>query len=78
MSYEYDENNGLQPKPPKKNNNDLGSWIFIAVMFAVAWPVGLILLLSKLSEGGGRKMRQQAREASLRRLAEGGDAVCRQ
>ena len=44
MSYEYDENNGLQPKPPKKNNNDLGSWIFIAVMFAVAWPVGLILL----------------------------------
>ena len=53
MSYEYDENNGLQPKPPKKNNNDLGSWIFIAVMFAVAWPVGLILLLSKLSEGGG-------------------------
>lgn len=63
MSYEYDENNGLQPKPPKKNNNDLGSWIFIAVMFAVAWPVGLILLLSKLSEGGGRKMRQQARDA---------------
>ena len=45
MSYEYDENNGLQPKPPKKNDNDLGSWIFIAVMFAVAWPVGLILLL---------------------------------
>jgi len=24
------------------------------------------------------EMRQQAREASLRRLAEGGDAVCRQ
>ena len=65
MSYEYDENNGLQPKPPKKNNNDLGSWIFIAVMFAVAWPVGLILLLSKLSEGGGRKMRQQARDADI-------------
>ena len=65
MSYEYDENNGLQPKPPKKNDNDLGSWIFIAVMFAVAWPVGLILLLSKLSEGGGRKMRQQARDADI-------------
>lgn len=69
MSYEYDENNGLQPKPPKKNNNDLGSWIFIAVMFAVAWPVGLILLLSKLSEGGGRKMRQQARDAWQRTAA---------
>ena len=74
MSYEYDKNNGLQPKPPKKNNNDLGSWIFIAVMFAVAWPVGLILLLSKLSEGGGRKMRQQAREAWQRTAAGSAEA----
>ena len=70
MSYEYDGSSGLQPQPPKKNNNnDLGSWILIAVMFAVAWPVGLILLLSKLSEGGGRKMRQQAREAWQRTAA---------
>ena len=39
MSYEYDGSSGLQPQPPKKNNNnDLGSWILIAVMFAVAWP----------------------------------------
>ena len=38
-------------------------------MFAVAWPVGLILLLSKLREGGGRKMRQQAREAWQRTAA---------
>lgn len=74
MSYEYDENNGLQPKPPKKNNNDLGSWIFIAVMFAVAWPVGLILLLSKLSEGGGRKMRQQARDEWQRTAAGSAEA----
>ena len=74
MSYEYDENNGLQPKPPKKNNNDLGSWIFIAVMFAVAWPVGLILLLSKLSEGGGRKMRQQARDVWQRTAAGSAEA----
>ena len=74
MSYEYDENNGLQPQPPKKNNNDLGSWILIAVMFAVAWPVGLILLLSKLSEGGGRKMRQQARDAWQRTAAGSAEA----
>lgn len=74
MSYEYDENNGLQPKPPKKSNNDLGSWIFIAVMFAVAWPVGLILLLSKLSEGGGRKMRQKARDAWQRTAAGSAEA----
>ena len=74
MSYEYDENNGLQPRPPKKNDNDLGSWVFIAIMFAVAWPVGLILLLSKLSEGGGRKMRQQARDAWQRTAAGSAEA----
>ena len=74
MSYEYDENNGLQPKPPKKNNNDLGSWIFIAIMFAVWWPIGLIMLLSKLSEGGGRKMRQQARDAWQRTAAGSAEA----
>ena len=74
MSYEYDGNSGSQPQPPKKNNNDLGSWILIAVMFAVAWPVGLILLLSKLSEGGGRKMRQQAREAWQRTAAGSAEA----
>ena len=59
MSYEYDGNGGLQPAPPKKNDNDLGAWVFIAVMFAVAWPVGLILLLMKLSEGGKKKVRRQ-------------------
>jgi len=75
MSYEYDGRSGPQPQPPKKNNNnDLGSWILIAVMFAVAWPVGLILLLSKLSEGGGRKMRQQAREAWQRTAAGSAEA----
>lgn len=75
MSYEYDGSSGLQPRPPKKNNNnDLGSWILIAVMFAVAWPVGLILLLSKLSEGSGRKMRQQAREAWQRTAAGSAEA----
>ena len=75
MSYEYDGSSGLQPQPPKKNNNnDLGSWILIAVMFAVAWPMGLILLLSKLSEGSGRKMRQQAREAWQRTAAGSAEA----
>ncbi len=59
MSYEYDGNGGLQPAPPKKNDNDLGAWVFIAVMFAVTWPVGLILLLMKLSEGGKKKVRRQ-------------------
>ena len=38
------------------------------------WPVGLILLLSKLSEGSGRKMRQQAREAWQRTAAGSAEA----
>ena len=76
MSYEYDGNSGLQPQPPKKNNNnDLSSWIIIGAMFLFGlWPVGLILLLSKLSEGGGKKMRQQAREAWQRTAAGSAEA----
>ena len=55
MAYEYDNDNGFrQPQPPKKDS-DIGSWIFIAVMFTVAWPIGLILLLIKLSEGGNKR-----------------------
>lgn len=51
----YDNDNSLrQPQPPKKDS-DIGSWIFIAVMFTVAWPIGLILLLIKLSESGNKK-----------------------
>ena len=62
MAYENDNGNGIrpeQPQPPKKNS-DIGSWIFIAVMFAVWWPIGLIMLLSKLSEGGGKKKNTRA------------------
>ena len=60
MSYRYDGNGGFTqeqpPQPPKqKADNDLGSWIFIAVMFMVAWPIGLILLINKLSETGNKK-----------------------
>ena len=55
MAYEYDNDNGLrQPQPPKKDS-DIGSWIFIAVMFTVAWPIGLILLFIKLSESGNKR-----------------------
>ena len=57
MAYEYDNDNGFRPErpqPPKKDN-DIGAWIFIAVMFTVAWPIGLILLLIKLSESGNKR-----------------------
>ena len=55
MAYEYDKENGGQPPQPPKKDSDIGSWIFIAVMFTVAWPIGLILLLIKLSEGGNKR-----------------------
>ena len=69
MSYYYEGNGNFstdeerraqkqprQPQPPRKpDNGDMGSWIFIAVMLAVAWPIGLILLIGKLKESGGKK-----------------------
>ena len=75
MAYQYDENQGFRPEgtppppPPRKNsieknNNDLGSWIFIIVMLSVAWPVGLILLISKLSDSSGKKNRAPRQTSS--------------
>lgn len=43
------------PQQQQKKDSDLGSWIFIAVMFAIAWPIGLFLLISKLSDGSRRR-----------------------
>ena len=75
MAYQHDENQGFRPEgappppPPRKsgsekNNNDLGSWIFIIVMLSVAWPVGLILLISKLSDSSGKKSRAPRQTSS--------------
>lgn len=36
--------NARQPKKP--DNNELWSWIVIALLFAFAWPVGLIVLFA--------------------------------
>ena len=44
----------------KPSNSDMGSWIFIAFMFAVAWPIGLVMLISKLSESGGTAKKSTA------------------
>lgn len=63
---EYNERNGeykqqgeykstYTPPQQQKKDGDLGSWIFIAVMFAIAWPIGLFLLISKLSDGSKRR-----------------------
>ena len=53
----------VRPQPPKKNDSDIGSWIFIAVMFAVAWPVGLFFLIGKLSDGSKKRTASASKTA---------------
>ena len=85
MSYYYEGNGNFstdeerraqkqprQPQAPKKpDNGDMGSWIFIAVMLAVAWPIGLILLISKLKESGGKKGTREKERVSDAKEAKG-------
>ena len=47
-SFRFDESSG---KTKKKNDVDVGGWILIAALFAFGlWPIGLIALISKLSD----------------------------
>ena len=47
-SFRFDEGGG---KAKKKNDVDVGGWILIAALFAFGlWPIGLIALISKLSD----------------------------
>lgn len=51
MDYHEDYQPQRQPnRSGGKNDNDLGAWLLIGVMFLVAWPVGLILLIKKLTD----------------------------
>lgn len=73
MRYEYDASNGgFRPEqggaqPPEKN--DAASWVLIAAMFLLGlWPIGLVLLISKLSRGKrGKKAAKNNREPSTAR-----------
>lgn len=71
MSYYYDgekqefRQEGAQPprsQPPKKQqDNDLGSWLLIAILFAVGvWPIGLLMLIAKLSDSGKKRPAQKS------------------
>lgn len=56
----------IPPRPPKKEN-DWGGWIIITVMFASGlWPLGLVLLISKLNGGRNRASADRA----ARRMSE--------
>ena len=56
MSYQYDPQKGFDRK---KSDNDIGSWVLIGIMFMVFWPVGLFLLISKLTDETKKKPQQQ-------------------
>ena len=53
MAYSYDDRDrefrqSPPPRPPRKEDNDLGSWI-------LAWPAGLAVLLSKVLGNDSRR-----------------------
>ena len=52
MSYRYDPQKGFDQKKP---DSDIGSWVLIGIMFMVFWPVGLWLLISKLTDENRKK-----------------------
>ncbi len=60
MSYQYDPQKGFDEKKP---DNDIGSWVLIGIMFMVFWPVGLYLLISKLTDETKKKPQQQRTKA---------------
>mgnify|MGYP000813311808 CR=1 FL=1 len=55
--------NARQPKKP--DNNELWSWIVIALLFAFAWPVGLIVLFAKLSDSSKRKKNRAGAQQTI-------------
>lgn len=64
--------NARQPKKP--DNNEPWSWIVIALLFAFAWPVGLIVLFAKLSDSSKRKKNRAGAQQTII-TAEPEDAV---
>lgn len=58
-----DENkNAIQPKKP--DNSEAWSWVVIGILFVFAWPVGLIVLLAKLSDSNKRKKNSPASKSA--------------
>ncbi len=62
---------------PQKKDSDIAGWLFIAFMFTVAWPIGLFLLISKLSENDGSKKASTAKSKSSGKVKKAADRVTR-
>ena len=70
MEYHYgggNYNNNNYQNNRKPDNGDFLSWALIAVFFLTGlWPLGLFLLISKLSDGSGKKKRTYSRTGTAR------------
>ena len=69
MEYHYGGGNysGNQNNNKKPGDGDFLSWALIAIFFITGlWPLGLFLLISKLSDGSGKKRRTYGRTTTAR------------
>ncbi len=68
MEYHYGGGNYSGNQNNKKNGNgDFFSWALIAIFFMTGlWPLGLFLLISKLSDGSGNKRRTYSKTGTAR------------
>lgn len=48
------------PREKKRTEGEVISWLLIFISFSIFWPLGLFLLIRKLSEGGGKRSRAEA------------------
>lgn len=61
-SYDYGHNTPDDtPSGKKQTESEILSWLLIFFCFAIFWPLGLFLLIRKLSDGG-KKTRAAARQ----------------
>lgn len=81
VEYEYDrergtfrpvDRDGAAKRPPqKKQDSDVSSWVWIAVMFTLGlWPIGLIMLINKLKDTPRKDYNAVLREAQSKPKAE--------
>ncbi len=65
--FEYDPESGsFRPRtsqPKKKSDPDIGSWMLIAVLFMIWWPLGLFALWGKLSDSPRKRPARSSRAA---------------
>lgn len=71
-SYDYGHNTPDDtPSGKKQTESEILSWLLIFFCFAIFWPLGLFLLIRKLSDGGKRRGRLRGSK-TVRRCRQAG------